>query len=285
VVSGAAISVLALLGSAQAQDRQTTTGNSHCAVWSALQGKCAKENPNTDDVLDHPNLYAGREATLEGRVDHIYSPTTFAMQDNYDLIGGDRILMISVMPAGAKSGATVTTGRDADTPTPAIELVQRLQNDFKEGKIIRATGTVRMFDRAALEQEFGTIDFGSTPLDKFNNQPVLLLGAREYAMFQQRKQAEQQAQVITPPPAPAPPPEAAPPPPAPVPPAPEPAPPAPEVQPTPEPAPAIAPEPEPPVQTQPTLPRTATPMPLIALTGLMALALGMGIRFSRTSRT
>src|SRR3990167_8061855 len=100
---GAAITVLVPLVSAHAENGAAAQADSDCATWDALRGKCAKDEPVTDDILDYPHLYAGRVATLEGRVDDIYSSTTFAMQDNYDLIPhGDRILMISVMPAGAK---------------------------------------------------------------------------------------------------------------------------------------------------------------------------------------
>jgi hypothetical protein len=246
-----------------------------------LRGKCAKVNPNTDDILDYPNLYAGRVVTLEGRVDDIFSPTTFAMQDNYDLVQDDRILMISVMPVGAKSTTTTTTSLEATTDdqlkaVPAVEMVQLLQNSFQKHKIIRATGTVAIFDRAALEQEYGAIDFGSTPLEKFEKEPVILLGAREFAQFQQHR-VEQQAAVIPPPPpareaTPAPEPEVAPP-------AAEPeaAPPAAQPEAT---APSPSPGTEPAAETS-RLPTTASPIPLLGLTGLLALLAGFGIRARR----
>jgi hypothetical protein len=291
---GVAVTVMIPLADAHPQKAQNGQGNAHCWTWDALRGKCAKDNPNTDDILDHPNLYTGRVATLEGRVNDIYSPTTFTMQDNYDLIKhGDRILMISVMPFGARSttatqyrtsttsasgaaiatSATTTRTTDLNAPVPAIEMVQLLQKGFKKGKIVRATGTVRMFDRAALEQEFGPIDFGSAPLDKFQNKPVLILGAREFAEYQRQQRVEQQAAVIPPQP-PAPPSE--------VPPAPQPE----AVTPAqPEAAPPEA-APEQPVQPTPeaptTLPRTASPIPLLGLSGLLALLLGIGFRLTRS---
>jgi hypothetical protein len=254
--------------------------NADCSTWDALRGKCAKADPNTDDVLDYPNLYAGRLATLEGRVDDVYSPTTFAMEDNYDLIGGDRILMISVMPIGAKTTHTTPTATgDSRAPVPAIEMVQLLQDGFEEGKIIRATGTVRILDRAVLAREFGHIDFGSAPLDKFENEPVLLLGASEYAQFLEQQKVEQQAAVIPPQPTPAPEVRPAPEP------QPEVAPPAPQPEPV-QPPPAHtepAPEPAPTTQVEKpeTLPKTASPVTLVALSGLMSVLVGIGIRYFR----
>jgi len=284
LVVGAAVFIFAASGFAQTQTASDKGTHSHCAIWSALRGKCAKDNPNTDDVLDYPNLYKGRVVTLEGRVDNLYSPTTFAMQDNYDLIQSDRILMISVMPVGAKVTTTTTTTTTPTTtttttiaeaerlkPVPAVEMVQLLQNGFSRGKIIRATGTVRMFDRAALEQEFGPIDFGSTPLEKYANEPVLVLGANEFAQFQQQNRVVQEAAVIPPPPAPEVV-ESAPRPEAPLP-APE-----PEVQPAP--APQIA-QAEPEVTTPTRLPKTASPFPLLGFGGLLALFAGLWIRLYR----
>jgi hypothetical protein len=48
----------------------------------AYQGKIT-----VDDVLDDPQHYVRQELTLEGEIDHIYSSTTFAMEDDQDLIG------------------------------------------------------------------------------------------------------------------------------------------------------------------------------------------------------
>jgi len=297
-----ALLVLAPPASVQAQNSQDgVEAQGKCRTWEALQGKCAKAEPNTDDILDYPNLYRGHSATLEGRVDQIYSPTTFAMQDNYDLIPhGDRILMISVMPVGAQSTTTirytntaprgerqttttVTKRTDVKAPVPAVEMVQMLQNGFEKGKIVRATGTVRMFDRVALEQEFGHIDFGSAPLGQYENQPVLLLGAKEFASFEQQEKVEQQAAVIPP----------------------EPQPPARQVERTPEPQAerAQAPEaqPAPPAPTAPpsattpqvqqppepqvdrSLPKTASPMPLVGFVGLLSLIAGFSLRLLRQS--
>jgi hypothetical protein len=222
-----------------------------------------------DDVLDDPQHFVGEELTLEGEVDHIFSATMFAMEDDQDLIGDDQILMMSVMPAGAVRTSTGTgTSNQGTNPVPAVEVVELIDGEFREGKLVRATGTIRMFDRAALEREFGTIDFGSASLDEFENEPVLVMGARQFAELQGQR-VEQQV-VVIPPPAPAPEPEVI---------EPEIAEPAPEVAP-PAPVPEELPaaEPEPTFEEEEALPQTATPLPAIGLAGLLSVLAGLGIR-------
>lgn len=235
-----------------------------------------------DDVLDDPQHFMGQEVTLEGEIDHIYSTTTFAMEDDQDLIGDDEILILSVMPVATRAGAAgasngVTTTQQDMAPIPVVELVGLVDDRFEEGKIVRATGTVRMFDRAALEREFGTIDFGTADLEEFQHKPVVIMGARQYAELKQRG-TEQLAVVIQPEPIPAPLPE----------PEPELIEPEPQAEPEPIPEPEAAPAPEPQepavVEPEPApeeLPKTASPMAGVALAGLLSLALGLGIRFRR----
>jgi hypothetical protein len=203
--------------------------------------------PTVKQVLDHPDRYIGQELTLDGEVDDVFSPAAFAVENDNNIFfwGEGRVLVLSVWPA-----ATVSRG------------------ELREGKYVEATGTLRWFNRAELEREFGTIDFGTTPMNKFDSQdPVLIMGAREFAANQRTVVIEEA--VVIPPPAPAPEPvvEAAPPPPPPVEPAPAP-------EPVVEPPPAPAPAPE--------LPRTATPLPLLALAGLFSMAAGFGMRMFRS---
>jgi hypothetical protein len=257
---------------------------------SAQKTVAGKSNPTVDNVLDHPERYVGQEVTLEGEIDHIYSPTTFAMEDDQDLIGDDQILMISVMPVATRSTTTTKNGNESTTTTvsvsrdmtaiPAVEVVRLVERKFDEGKIVSATGMIRMFDRAALEQEFGTIDFGSAPLDKFKGEPVLVIGARQYAELKQQPEPEQVAAVVkeeTTITQPVPEPEVVVPAPA------------PEPAPIPEAAPEAAPEPQPqePAAVEPaqeeSLPRTASPIPAVGLTGLLSLLVGLGIRVFRSN--
>jgi hypothetical protein len=203
--------------------------------------------PTVKQVLNHPDRYIGQELTLDGEVDHVFSPSTFAIENDNNLffIGEGRVLVVSVWP-DARIG----------------------RGELKEGKYVEATGTLRWFDRAELEREFGTIDFGTTPMNKFHSKdPVLIMGAREYAAA--HRPVEIQQAVVVPPPAPEPEPviEAAPPPPP------------PPVEPAPAPEPIVEPPPAP--TPQPELPRTATPLPLLALGGLFSLAVSFGMRSFR----
>jgi hypothetical protein len=232
-------------------------------------------NPTVDDVLDDPQHYAGQEVTLEGEIHDVYSPTSFAMEDDQDLIGEDRILIISVMPAGAVScqacptSTTTSTSTTPDmTPVPVVEQVRLKDGRFEEGKLVQATGTIRMFDRAALEQEFGALDFGSAELEEFADGPVLVMGARQYAELKGRRTEELAVVIPEPLPEPLPEPVAEP----------EPAPlPEPTPEPTPAPEPAPLPEPEP----EEELPRTASPFAAIGLLGLFSLLTGFGVRAFR----
>lgn len=229
------------------------------------QQEAAESNPTVDHVLDHPEDFEGQEVTLEGEIDHIYSPTTFAIEDDQDLFGEDQILAVSVMPVATRSTCatvseecpgqakvsekpscldcpshearekpsentpcgvtgnqsttttktttTTTTSTNPDlSPIPAVEVVRLHDGEWDEGKLVSATGTIRMFDCAALQQEFGTIDWGSAPLEKFEGQPVLIIGARQYLALKQQPTPEEVAvvteeeKVEVPEPAPAPPP-------------------------------------------------------------------------------
>ena len=228
-----------------------------------------------DDILDDPQHYVGEEVVLEGEIDHIYSTTTLAMEDDQDLIGDDQILIISVMPTGATPAAQTSTGAAASdddlAPVPAVEAVRLVDGEYKEGKIVAATGTIRMFDRAALEQEFGNLDLGSATAAEFENKPVLLMGARQYAELKQ-KQVEQQA-AVTPPAQPEA--EVTEPAPATEPPTPE-----PEERAEAEPQEPAA-EPEPTTEIAEALPRTASPFPALGLAGLLSLLAGVGLRIVR----
>jgi len=211
-----------------------------------------KEDPTVDNVLDNPEKFEGQTVTLWGEIDQIYSGNSFAMEDDADLLGEDRILVLSVWP---------------DAKPELIEGAMR------DGKIVKATGVIKRFDRAALESEFGTaMDLSSVPANRmrtFEKQPVLILGSAELAASRQQQLAVVEAP--TPEPLPAPEPEIA-------------------TQPTPEPVieePALT-EPEPtPAPVEETfeepaqLPKTATGLPLVGLIGFVSIALGMGVRIFR----
>jgi hypothetical protein len=219
-------------------------------------------NPDVDDVLDNPSEFVNKDVTLEGEVDKVYSDRVFAIEDDADIFGEDHILAISVLPN--------TMIQDLDRKiTVAI-------SDLKEGKIARASGTIRMFDRAALESEFGAFNVTNLPANFDASQPVLIIGAREY-LAQKRREALDAEQVAALPPPPAPMPERMP-----------------ETLPTEQPTveePAqttqveepvvddVATEDEAPAMNEETaLPKTASPIPFLGLLGAASLAAGFVLR-------
>jgi hypothetical protein len=214
-----------------------------------------------DDVLDDPESFVGQEVTLEGEVDHIYGNTVFAMEDDQDFVGDDELLILSVMPTSQTRSAT---SGDRPEITPVVELLTLVDGEYDEGKLVRATGTVRMFDCAQLEQTYGPIDWGEADIDDYAGEPVLVIGEKQFAAWMASPEpVEQQAIVILPEPLPEPIP-------------------APEVtEPLPAPEPAIE---EPVAQPEPEpaeLPSTASPLPLFGLGGLLSLLVGMGVRSFR----
>src|SRR5262249_32480839 len=108
----------------------------------------------------------------------------------------------------------------------------------------------------ALEKEFGSIDWGMTPFEKFEGKAILVMGARQYAELNKAPDTPVQLEKPSPEPVPAP---------------------VTEPTPTPAPEPQAAPAPAP----QERLPRNATPLPLIGLSGLLSLAAGLSTRFLR----
>lgn len=235
-------------------------------VWAHHNtGLNAQDMATVRDILKDPQHYLGETVTLEGEVDHVHSPTAFFMENDQNILfEGSPLLVVSVM-------------RDV-----------RVDGELKEGKLVKATGVVRMFKRDALENEFGPLDWGLISLEDLNkyeseDQPVLVMGTSEFAARRLQQQQQQQLVIVTPP--------------APITPQPQDRDLGIQTQPAPAPAePAI----REPVQERETetiiqdddeferdtmpvqrLPRTATPLPLVGLLGLLSLALGFGIGFRK----
>jgi len=217
-------------------------------------------NPDLDDVLDNPQEYVGKTVTIEGEVDRVYSNSTFAIEDDADLFGEDHILVITVSP-----NATVSN-LDSDDMEATV-------GSLKEGKLVRATGTIRMFDRTALETDFGTMALGDLPAEFDSSRPVLIIGAQERAaavITEEETEITEAAPLPVPEPTPeveemdteeveAPVEEY-------------------EVEEPEEPAPVEEAEEEPDMEEGETLPATATGLPLLALIGLASITLGFVAR-------
>src|SRR6185369_5531548 len=87
---------------------------------------------DVSDVAKNPQQYMGKEVTVEWKVDRVYSPNAIGLEKDEK-----HLLVIGVTP-----------GALGDTSA------------MKKGDPFAATGVVRNFDRAGLERQYGTIDFG-----------------------------------------------------------------------------------------------------------------------------
>ena len=212
-----ALLVLGLAAFASAQSQQYAHDSS---ASSQVQ---SGETADVTDVIRNPANYAGKEVTVNWKIDHVYSPTTIGLEKD------EKHLLV----------VKVGTG-----PFPAANM--------KQNEPVTFTGTVRKFDQEALERDYGKMDFGNAPLTKIHT--VLIVGEPQSAKLEQPQVAEPEN------------------------------PPAPEAAPSAQPE-AVAPEAPAPVEqasNQPeALPRTASPLPLFGLAGVMFLVLGLSIPLLR----
>lgn len=217
-----ALFVLGLAAFASAQSQQYAhDSNASSQVQSG-------ETADVTDVILNPDNYAGKEVTVNWKIDHVYSPTTIGLEKD------EKHLLVIKVGTGPFHAA-----------------------NMKQNEPVTFTGTVRKFDQEVLERDYGKMDFGNAPLKKIST--VLIVGEPQSAKLEQPQVAEPEN-----PPAP----EAAP---------------APPSQPE-----AVAPQAPAPVEQaskQPeALPRTASPLPMFGLAGMMFLVLGLSIPLLRRQK-
>src|SRR5262249_9739132 len=70
------------------------------------------------------------------------------------------------------------------------------EGELKESHPVSATGMIRTFNSDEMKQDYAFIDFGSTPLAKFEGKPVLIMGEREFAASLPKTEPVQEAEVI-----------------------------------------------------------------------------------------
>jgi hypothetical protein len=116
------------------------------------------------DVAKHPDQYMGKDVTVEWKIDRVYSPTTIGLEKDEH-----HLLVVAVPPAVLS------------------------KDQMKKDDPFTATGKIRNFDRAQLEREYGSIDFGNTPLDKFKDKPVLVVTRGRSARLGQQPAASPKA--------------------------------------------------------------------------------------------
>ncbi|PWT77888.1 MAG: hypothetical protein C5B58_16065 [Acidobacteria bacterium] len=121
----------------------------------AQSGPRSSRTTDVADVVLNPDQYVGKRVTVQWKIDRVYSPTAIGLEKNEH-----HLLVVSVPPA------TLSTG------------------DMKKGEPFTATGIVENFDRAKFEREYGNLDYGKAPLDKFDNKPVLVVTGAKSAKLQ-----------------------------------------------------------------------------------------------------
>jgi len=115
-------------------------------IASAQSGQTA----DVSDVAKHPDQYAGKQVTLNWKVDHVYSPTVIGLEKNEE-----HLLVIA--PDG-------------------------FPGKMKKGDAFKGTGVVRNFDKAALAREYKNVNLGKAPLHKIKD--VLILGTVKSAQLE-----------------------------------------------------------------------------------------------------
>jgi len=108
------------------------------------------QTADVSDVAKHPDQYAGKQVTVDWKVDHVYSPTVIGLEKNEE-----HLLVIA--PDG-------------------------FPGNMKKGDPFKGTGVVRNFDKAALAREYKNVDLGKAPLDKIKD--VLILGTAKSAQLE-----------------------------------------------------------------------------------------------------
>jgi len=226
------------------------------------------------DILKHPDRFMNQTVVVEDEVDHILNDHSFTLEDDDTWLMGGEMVVISVVPysqliMGVAENASKTQFQDQD-----IIMMDGGSHDnlagaagLEKGKLARVRGVVRQFNQAAFQNEFGDVSFLSG-INVKAGEPVLVIGTEKLtrekpAVIEERTEIEEvppAPAVVAPEPAPVPEP-------------------APTVEPAPEPQPEAPPEPQPETQPEPeTLPRTASPMDLIGLVGLLFAGAGIGTR-------
>lgn len=122
---------------------------------SATATATAADAVTVDDLAHDPDAFVGKTVTVTGEVGEVLgrrSHTAFTLEDE-DFIADESVLVIGSRP----------TGREGELP-------------LIEDDRVRVTGTVRRFDRAALERELG-LTLSPDLYASWRGRPVIVLSA------------------------------------------------------------------------------------------------------------
>jgi hypothetical protein len=200
---------------------------------------CESLQVTMEELEKHPEDYYGKTVTVTGEMHRIFTDNVFTIEDSGFLRDHD-ILVISTAPREQ----VLTPANLSCNQCPSADSLD-------PGKDVTVTGVVQPYDRGKLECAYGPLNLESREGHSFTKNPVIIVDRPKATAM------------VTPPPEPV---ISAPEPAPPTPPAPQ-----PEViiLPAPEPPPAPAPVVE---EPKPSLPRTASNLPVLALVGLLAFS-------------
>jgi hypothetical protein len=128
------------------------TGGATRVVSPLPQGATLADGTfRVSDITGSPQGYAGKSVSVQGEVENILGPNAFKLDDDAWFAGGI----------------------DNDLPVISAQQTNPAVQDTWLNDQVRVTGTVRLFNRAAIEQEIGyTLD--NTLFDDWDGKPVLV---------------------------------------------------------------------------------------------------------------
>jgi len=195
-----------------------------------------------EELEKHPEDYYGKTVTVTGEMHRIFTDNVFTIEDSGFLRDHD-ILIIST--------------------APREQVLTPVEDSIDPGKDVTVTGVVQPYDRGKLECAYGPLNLESREGHSFTKNPVIIVDRPKTAMVVDMtlEKPVPEPVISAPESQPVPEPQPAPEPPA-------------IAQPAPEPPAAAepAPAPAPVEEQQPSLPRTASNLPVLLLVGLLALS-------------
>ena len=144
VLPTVAVAIATSMGACSGGDDADPDGRS--STQHVADPGAGEESPREDDAVE--TSFLRQTVTISAEIEEIVSPQAFWM-------GRDRLLVVS-------------TGRDFDSTGAHIN--EKLVED---GVVVQVTGTVRDFELAAFEGEFG-IDYDDELFASFEKQPVIV---------------------------------------------------------------------------------------------------------------
>ena len=121
-----------------------------------------------DTVLGHPENYFGKTVTVEGEMHRTFTDKVFSIEDD-DFLRDDDLLIIS--------------------HAPKSEVAKPVKDSIAEGKDVCVTGVIQPFHRAEMEKKFGPLNIESRASHYPEGSPVMIIEEKkaDTASFEREK--------------------------------------------------------------------------------------------------